>query len=127
MVRTLILISVLALLTACSSVNQSTSSQALNQSNPAVHTLMAKAETAEQRGEWQTALTYMDQARRIEPRNPYLLYRQANAYTKKGDYDIAYALIGRARVLAMEDQGLLKQLKKLESEIYLRKGEAIEF
>lgn len=114
MVRQLILILWALALVACSSIPVQTD---LEQSNPAVLSLLNKAEAAEAAGQWQIALTYMDQARRIEPRNPYLLYRQAQAYANNGSHEVALQLISRARVLTQSDNRLLKELSELEADI----------
>lgn len=114
MVRQLILILWALALVACSSSPVQTD---LEQSNPAVQSLLNKAEAAEAAGQWQIALTYMDQARRIEPRNPYLLYRQAQAYAHSGQADIALQLVGRARILDQAKGTLQKELNLLEKQL----------
>ena len=63
-----------------------------------------------QAGNWSAALTYLDQARRIEPRNPYVLYRQAKAVSSAGDSTRAKQLLERARVFANEDDDMLNYL-----------------
>jgi len=68
--------------------------------HPAVITLFDQADAAAQAGNWSAAMTYLDQARRIEPRNPYVLYRQAWTSMQSGDTERARQLLERARVYA---------------------------
>ncbi|GAA6146601.1 tetratricopeptide repeat protein [Thalassolituus maritimus] len=78
--------------------------------HPAVLMLFGQADDAMQAGNWSAALTYLDQARRIEPRNPYVLYRQAKAVLSAGDSTRAKQLLERARVFANEDDDMLNYL-----------------
>ena len=78
--------------------------------HPAVLMLFNQADDALQAGNWSAALTYLDQARRIEPRNPYVLYRQAKAVAAAGDTARARQLLERAQVLADEDDEMINYL-----------------
>jgi Flp pilus assembly protein TadD len=116
MVRTVVLIAVAGFLAACATTSsQEGASQDYGQyqdgtDHPAVKMLFGQADDAAQAGNWSAALTYLDQARRIEPRNPYVLYRQAKAYAAAGDSARARQLLERARVFAHEDDEMLSYL-----------------
>jgi len=78
--------------------------------HPAVLMLFQQADEAMQAGKPAMALTYLDQARRIEPRNPYVLYRQARAYAVADDNEKARQLLERARVFASSDDEMINYL-----------------
>lgn len=86
--------------------------------HPAVLMLFKQSDSAIQAGNWSAAMTYLDQARRIEPRNPYVLYRQAWASAQSGDTERARQLLERARVYVNKDDELLNyRLYELEFQI----------
>lgn len=86
--------------------------------HPAVLMLFQQSDNAVQEGNWSAAMTYLDQARRIEPRNPYVLYRQAWASSQRGDTQRARQLLERARVYAdKEDELLNYRLYELEFQL----------
>jgi len=78
--------------------------------HPAVLMLFDQSDDALQAGNWSVALTYLDQARRIEPRNPYVLYRQAKAVAAGGDKERARQLLERARVYASTEDEMINYL-----------------
>jgi Flp pilus assembly protein TadD len=80
--------------------------------------LFKQSDNAVQAGNWSAAMTYLDQARRIEPRNPYVLYRQAWASAQSGDTERARQLLERARVFVNKDDDLLNyRLYELEFQL----------
>ena len=86
--------------------------------HPAVITLFQQADDAAQSGNWSAAMTYLDQARRIEPRNPYVLYRQAWTSMQSGDTERARQLLDRARVFAdPADEQLAYRLYELSYQL----------
>jgi outer membrane protein assembly factor BamD (BamD/ComL family) len=86
--------------------------------HPAVLMLFKQSDNAVQAGNWSAAMTYLDQARRIEPRNPYVLYRQAWASAQSGDTERARQLLERARVFVNKDDDLLNyRLYELEFQL----------
>ena len=116
MVRTIVLIAVVGFLTACASTStQDGPTENYGQyqdgtDHPAVKMLFGQADDAAMAGNWSAALTYLDQARRIEPRNPYVLYRQAKTYAAAGDNARARQLLERARVFADDEDEMLSYL-----------------
>ncbi|MDF1764282.1 MAG: hypothetical protein P1U57_12810 [Oleibacter sp.] len=134
MVRLAIIISMSLTLLACATVNNNgtdgvngTSNKATDYSqfplgtdHPAVISLFQQADKAGEEGNWNAAITYLDQARRVEPRNPYVFYRQAWASAQAGDKQRASQLLERARVYTNKDDELLNyRIYKLESELAL--------
>ena len=104
----------LTLLAGCATTDTSTygggehyGDYAQGSNHPAVITLFQQADMAGQGGNWAAAMTYLDQARRIEPRNPYVLYRQAWVSYQSGDTERARQLLERARVYADPEDDLL--------------------
>lgn len=86
--------------------------------HPAVLMLFKQSDNAVQEGNWSAAMTYLDQARRIEPRNPYVLYRQAWASAQRGETKRARQLLERARVYADDEDELLNyRLYELEFQL----------
>lgn len=81
--------------------------------HPAVQSLFQKAEQARRLGQWSAALTYLDQARQIQPRNPAVLYRQAWVCLQVGDSRRAQQLLQRAKVFAAGDSNFLQRIDAL--------------
>lgn len=128
MARSMVLITALvgvALLVSGCATNTPSQESYTNVSNtwrgsehPAVLMLFDQSDMATQVGNWSAALTYLDQARRIEPRNPHVIYRQAKVLVLAGDNARAKQLLDRARVfVGDEDDNLDALLYEIESQL----------
>lgn len=123
MVRLVVISLFLTVLAGCATQVPISSSDDYSQyregsDHPAVLMLFEQSDNAIQAGNWSAALTYLDQARRIEPKNPYVLYRQAWASAQSGDKQRARQLLERARVYANKDDDLLSyRLYELEFQL----------
>ena len=124
MVRLVVLIGLLAL-SGCSM--QGTLPQqpedvgyAYGSEHPAVVSLMQDAQQAAAMNNWSKALSYLDQARRIEPRNPSVLLRQAEAYGAMGEADNARSLLQRARMYAGDDGQAAAMISQVEAQLNSR-------
>ena len=127
MVRLVVLVLFIGLLTACSSLPNSVKHDPRNQQSyevegsqegvasesseqddivsldegnhhPAVQVLLTQAEQARQKGNNQQALSYLDRARQIQPRNSAIFYRQAWLNYQLGELQQAQQLLQRAQV-----------------------------
>lgn len=143
MVRLVVLAALLALLAGCSSqavrpvamqpevgVEQlprwhSGMLAALDQGqhHPAVAALFAQAEQARQQRQWQRALTYLDQARQIQPRNAAILYRQAWVSLQLNEANRAEQLLRRALVFSQQPE-LSQRLRLLLAEALDAQGKS---
>ncbi|MCA6059291.1 hypothetical protein HUF18_05835 [Thalassolituus sp. ST750PaO-4] len=94
--------------------------------HPAVASLFAKAEQARQQQLWRKAMTYLDQARQIQPRNPAVFYRQAWVSLQMGDAVRAEQLLQRALVFAGGDMELTRRLRLLMAEALDAQGRGAE-
>ncbi len=94
--------------------------------HPAVASLFAKAEQARQQQLWRKAMTYLDQARQIQPRNPAVFYRQAWVSLQMGDAVRAEQLLQRALVFAGGDMELARRLRLLMAEALDAQGRGAE-
>ncbi|MCB2386109.1 tetratricopeptide repeat protein [Thalassolituus alkanivorans] len=94
--------------------------------HPAVASLFAKAEQARQQQLWRKAMTYLDQARQIQPRNPAVFYRQAWVSLQMGDAVRAEQLLQRALVFAGGDRELTRRLRLLMAEALDAQGRGEE-
>lgn len=94
--------------------------------HPAVASLFAKAEQARQQQLWRKAMTYLDQARQIQPRNPAVFYRQAWVSLQMGDAVRAEQLLQRALVFAGGDMELTRRLRLLMAEALDAQGRGEE-
>lgn len=66
--------------------------------HPAVQILLTQAEEARQEGNNRQALSYLDRAREIQPRNSAIFYRQAWLNFQMGEMQQAEQLLQRATV-----------------------------
>ena len=127
MVRLVVLVLFFGLLTACSSLPNSAKHDPRNQQSyevegsqegaasdsskqddiirldegnhhPAIQVLLTQAEQARQKGNNQQALSYLDRARQIQPRNSAIFYRQAWLNYQLGELQQAQQLLQRAQV-----------------------------
>ncbi|MBE0483638.1 MAG: hypothetical protein IBX52_09070 [Bacterioplanes sp.] len=96
------------------------------QHHPAVAVYFRQAEDARLRGRLRQSMTYLDQARQIQPRNPDILYRQAWVSVQMGDAVQAEHLLLRAKVFAQGNGTLLRRLDLLLAESYALQGRAQE-
>lgn len=95
----------------------------LDQGNhhPAIQSLLQKAQAAREQDNLQAALTWLDQARQIQPRNPDVLYRQAWVLARAGQYADAEQLLQRARMFSM-DNSLSARIALLRSDCLQQLG-----
>ncbi|MDK2779682.1 MAG: tetratricopeptide repeat protein [Pseudomonadota bacterium] len=84
--------------------------------HPAIASLFAQAEQARQQQQWRRAMTYLDQARQIQPRNPAIFYRAAWVSLQMGDARQAEQLLQRGLVFAQGDEQLTQRLQLLLQE-----------
>lgn len=94
--------------------------------HPAVASLFASAESARGQGQWRKAMTYLDQARQIQPRNPAIFYRAAWVALQMGDARQAEQLLQRGLVFAQGDRDLSRRLQLLLAEALDAQGRAVE-
>lgn len=121
MVR-LVVLSLVLVLSGCSlqairPAEQENLASATGSEHPAVIALMEDASYSGAAGDWRRALSFLDQARRIEPRNPYILLRQAEAYALLGENDTADSLLQRARLFAVGDDRAIEMIHQLEARL----------
>lgn len=81
--------------------------------HPAIASLFAKAEIERRKQRWRSAMTYLDQARQIQPRNPAVFYRQAWVSLQMGDRAQARNLLQRGLVFAQSDVAMTERLNQL--------------
>jgi predicted Zn-dependent protease len=93
------------------------------QHHPAVAALFAQAEQARQQRQWQRALTYLDQARQIQPRNAAILYRQAWVSLQLNEANRAEQLLRRALVFSQQPE-LSQRLRLLLAEALDAQGKS---
>lgn len=89
----------------------------LDQGNhhPAIQSLLQKAEQSRQQENWSATLTWLDQARQIQPRNADVLYRQGWVLAHTGRYSEAEQLLQRARMFST-DNSLTARILLLRSD-----------
>lgn len=76
--------------------------------HPAVSALFSRAQQAREQGQWQRAMTYLDQARQIQPRNAAVFLRQAWVALQMRDFERARQLAQRGLVFSETDKTRLK-------------------
>lgn len=92
---------------------------------PVIVSLCHKAELARQQQNWNAAMTWLDQARQIQPRNAAVLYRQAWVLLQKGELLDAEGLLQRGLMFA-QDKGLAARMQLLRAETLQRQGRDAE-
>lgn len=96
------------------------------QHHPAVAVYFRQAEEARLRGRLRQSMTYLDQARQIQPRNPEVLYRQGWLSLQMGDAVQAEHFVLRAKVFSLGNVMLSRRLDLLLAESYAQQGRAHE-
>lgn len=143
MVRLVVLVFVIvSFLTACSSIpsselNDPRLSQSVEDSrgaskqlirldegshHPAIQVLLSQAEEARQQGNNRQALSYLDQARQIQPRNSAIFYRQAWLNYQLGNLSQAQQLLQRAKLYMSADKILQRRVTLLQNDIDATSG-----
>lgn len=155
MVRLVVLVLFFGLLTACSSLPNSAKNDPRNQQSyevegsqegaasdsskqddiirldegnhhPAVQVLLTQAEDARQSGNHQQALSYLDRARQIQPRNSAIFYRQAWLNYQLGELQQAQQLLQRAHVFLRSSNAshdiLQRRITALQGKIDAKSG-----
>lgn len=102
------------------------SSLAEGNHHPALTALFRQAEAARQQQQWRKALTYLDQARQIQPRNAAVLYRQAWVMLQLGQAAKAEQLLRRAKVFAGPNPVLNRRLNWLLADSLDAQGRTAE-
>lgn len=152
MVRLVVLVFFIGFLTACSGVPNRVNNDPRNQQShevkdiegseyvqqddilrldegvhhPAVQILLTQAEDARQQGRYQQALSYLDRARQIQPRNSAIFYRQAWMNYQVGELQQAQQLLQRAQVFLRKSNAsydiLQRRIKTLKNKIDAKDG-----
>lgn len=90
--------------------------------HPAIQVLLSQAEEARQQGRNRQALSYLDQARQIQPRNSAIFYRQAWLNYQLGNLSQAQQLLQRAKLYMNTDKILQQRVILLQNNIDARSG-----
>lgn len=90
--------------------------------HPAVQVLLSQAEEERQQGNNRQALSYLDQARQIQPRNASIFYRQAWLNYQLGNLSQSQQLLQRAKLYMSTDKILQKRVASLQDDIYAKLG-----
>jgi tetratricopeptide (TPR) repeat protein len=94
--------------------------------HPAVQVLLTQAEDARQQGNNQQALSYIDRARQIQPRNSTIFYRQAWLNYQLGELQQTQQLLQRARLFLRGSNAsytiLQRRIKTLQNKVDARQG-----
>lgn len=152
MVRLVVLVLFISFLSACSSVPNSIKHDPHNQQSyevedsdgseyiqqddilrldegdhhPAVQVLLTQAEDARQEGQSQQALSYLDRARQIQPRNSAIFYRQAWLNYQLGELQQAQQLLQRARLFLRGSSAshdiLQRRIQALQNKVDAKNG-----
>lgn len=152
MVRLVVLVLFISFLSACSSVPNSVKHDPRNQQSyevedsdgseyiqqddilrldegdhhPAVQVLLTQAEDARQEGQSQQALSYLDRARQIQPRNSAIFYRQAWLNYQLGELQQAQQLLQRARLFLRGSSAshdiLQRRIQALQNKVDAKNG-----
>ncbi len=85
--------------------------------HPAIQVLLSQAEEARQQGDNRQALSYLDQARQIQPRNSAIFYRQAWLNYQLGNLSQAQQLLQRAKLYLNSDGILQQRVTSLQNDI----------
>lgn len=92
------------------------------QHHPAITQLFILAEEQRQNQNFNGAISYLDQARQIQPRNPQIFYRIAWLEYLRGDLEQADQFIRRARVFQRGDTVLSERLNYLDKQVKSKQG-----
>ncbi len=94
--------------------------------HPAVQVLLTRAEEARQQGQSQQALSYLDRARQIQPRNSAIFYRQAWLNYQLGELQQAQQLLQRATLFLRQSVSnysiLQRRLLTLQNKVDAKLG-----
>jgi tetratricopeptide (TPR) repeat protein len=151
-VRLVVLVLFISFLSACSSVPNSIKHDPRNQQSyevedsdgseyiqqddilrldegdhhPAAQVLLTQAEDARQQGQSQQALSYLDRARQIQPRNSAIFYRQAWLNYQLGELQQAQQLLQRARLFLRGSSAshdiLQRRIQALQNKVDAKSG-----
>jgi tetratricopeptide (TPR) repeat protein len=94
--------------------------------HPAVQVLLTQAEDARQQGNNQQALSYLDRARQIQPRNSAIFYRQAWLNYQLGELQQSQQLLQRAQLFLRRSNVsydiLQRRIKTLQNKVDAQGG-----
>lgn len=94
--------------------------------HPAVQVLLTQAEDARQQGNNQQALSYLDRARQIQPRNSAIFYRQAWLNYQLGELQQSQQLLQRAQLFLRRSNAsydiLQRRIKTLKNKVDAKGG-----
>ena len=80
--------------------------------HPAIKALLTRAQQAREAGQWSKVMSYLDQARQIEPRNAAIYYRQGWTSLQMGQPAQAEQLLRRG-LLFTSDTALQQRINRL--------------
>jgi len=80
--------------------------------HPAIKALLSRAQQAREAGQWSKVMSYLDQARQIEPRNAGIYYRQGWTSLQMGQPAQAEQLLRRG-LLFTSDAALKQRINSL--------------
>lgn len=86
------------------SMREEAGDAASGSSSPAVNSLLSRAENAGREQDWDSAAASLERALRIEPRNPVLWNRLAEARLQQGQYNQAVQLASKSNSLSGQDR-----------------------
>jgi tetratricopeptide (TPR) repeat protein len=95
------------------------------QHHPAVLALLQKAEQARRQNNWSAAMTWLDQARQIQPRNAEILYRQAWVLSHTGRYEEGEQWLQRGLMFSLDNR-LSARMQLLRAECLQHLGRTNE-
>lgn len=95
------------------------------QHHPAVSALLKQAEQARQAGNWPKTMSYLDQARQIQPRNAAIFYRQGWVSWQMHRPEEAEQLLRRG-LLFSRDKGLSQRIRWLLVDVLEDQGKQAE-
>lgn len=93
-------------------------------SSPAVAALTEEAEAAGKAGEWDLAAATLERAIRIQPRDPMLWHRLAEARLQQGQFQVAEDLAKKSNVFAGGDPEMARRNWRLIAQARGRKGDS---
>ncbi len=103
------------LVTACAGP-QTTEEDASAATGRAAASLLARADTHVQAGQWEQAAALLERALRIEPRNAWLWHHLATVRLRQGRYAQAVSLANKSSSLAPGDAALQAKNRRLIEE-----------
>ncbi len=111
-----VLLLIVLVIAACAGPQKSEQAPA-PKAGRAVTSLLAKADTRAQAGEWGQAAALLERALRIEPRNAWLWHHLATVRFQQKRYAQAVSLANKSSSLAPGDAALQEKNRRLVEEV----------